>query len=188
MLSTTIAAAVNTTVALAGPFRSGMSLISHPHHGMSVSAHIHHSAARRCRTAARQKAPSSTISCGGPQGQPPHQAAGSSGESSRASHPVRHASIGYFAASGSGATTARASATCHALAGGWEPLVATWCTWVTLMKHSASVAAASAAYSARRSCRERQRHAGAGSGPASTWIRAGQAAAAIPGNRFTISA
>ena len=109
MLSTAIAAAAKTRVALAGPFRSGMSLISHTHHGMSVSAHIHHSAGRRCRIAARQNAPSSARICGGPHGQPPHQAAGSSGESSSASHPARQASIGCLAASGSGSTTTRAS-------------------------------------------------------------------------------
>ena len=34
-------------VALAGPFRSGMSAVSHSHHGMRLSAHIHHSTGRR---------------------------------------------------------------------------------------------------------------------------------------------
>jgi hypothetical protein len=165
-----------------------MSLTSHTDHGTSVRAHIHHSAGRGCRTPARPKAPSSASTCAGPHGQPPHHAAGSSGESSRASHPARQAIIGYLAASGSGATTAMASATCHAPAGGWAPLEATWWTWVAPMKHNASVTAASAAYAARRSCGERQFHAGAGLGPASTWMRPRPAADAISGRRLTVSA
>jgi len=94
MLSTAIAAAVKTMVALAGPFRSGTSAASHSHHGMRVSAHIHHSAGRGWRTPARQNAPSSASTCPRPHGQPPHQAAGTSGAPSSASHPILQASIG----------------------------------------------------------------------------------------------
>jgi hypothetical protein len=187
-LSTAIAVAVKITVAAAGPFRFGMSFTNHPTQGMSVSDHIHHTAARRCRTAARQKTPSIASTCGGPHGQPPHQAAGSSGDSSRTNHPTRQAAIGYVTASGSGSTAAIASTTCQAPAGDWAPPEAAWFTWVALTKHSASVAAPSAAYSARRCCCEGRRHAGAGSGPVSTWMRACRAADAIADSRFTVTA
>ena len=134
MLSTAIATAVKMMVAPAGPFRFGTSAASHSHHGMRLSAHIHHSAGRCWRIPARQNAPSSARICPAPHGQPPRQAAGTSGASSSASHPIRQASIGYRAASGSGATTGTASSSC--------PHVA---TPARLATQSASVATASAA-------------------------------------------
>ena len=118
-LSTAIAVAVNTTVALAGPFRSGMRTTSHSPHGMRVSAHIQASTGRGCRIPASTNAASSAATCGGPHGQPPHQAAGTSGDSSRASHPARQAAIGYRAASGSGSTRTAASSRCPAVGGNW---------------------------------------------------------------------
>ncbi len=154
----TIAAAVNTTVALTGPFRSGTRIASQRHQGMRVSAHIHHRAARSCRTAARQNTASSASTCGGPQGQPPHQPAPTSGLSSRPSQPTRQASIGSLAASGSGSTTRTASSACHRLGGGVAAAEATRYTWVALMKHIASVTPMSTA----RAGRDRQLHARAG--------------------------
>ncbi len=212
MLSTAIATVANAMVALAAPFKSGTSAVSHSHHGMRVSAHIHHSSGRGWRTPASQKAPSRASSCGGPHGQPPHQAAGTSGVSSSASHPSRQASMGYRAASGSGATTATASARCARLAGSWPTgfrivagsspcRPATPRIWPALTMQSASVASPSAAYAARRSCGERHLHTGAGAGPISTMISphharltwayaappAPRAAGAMPTFRSTIS-
>ena len=98
--------------------------------------------------------------CPGPHGQPPHQAAGTSGATSRASHPIRQASIGYLAASGSGATTGTASSSCP----GWAKAP------TRLAAQSTSVTTPSAAYPARRSCDDCHRHTGGGSGPVSTRI------------------
>src|SRR6516165_4203977 len=141
MLSTAITTAVKIMVALAGPCRFGRSAMSHRHHGMRLSAHIHHSSGRRWRIPARQNAPSMASICPGPHGQPPHQAAGTSGTSSSASQPIRQASIGYLAASGSGATAGKASSSC--------PSPAKLPT--RLAAHSASVTTPSAAYPNRRS-------------------------------------
>ncbi len=174
-LSTAIAAAVNTMVALAGPFRSGMSAISHRPHGIRLSAHIQASAARGWRIPARANAPSSAATCGGPHGQPPHQAAGTSGDSSRPSHPARQASIGYRAASGSGSTRTAASSRCSMVGGNWlvpgtgDPCsAATPCKVPAFRMMSPTVVRASAAYAARRSWSERHGQATAGAGRAST--------------------
>ena len=160
MLSTAITMAVKTMAELAGPCRFGMSAASHSDHGMRLSAHIHHSSGRCWRIPARKNAPSMARICPGPHGQPPHQAAGTSGTSSSASQPIRQASIGCLAASGSGATTGMASSSCPGRAKA-PPRLATQRT---------AVATTSAACAAWRSCAERHRHTGGGSGPASTWI------------------
>ncbi len=153
MLSVATVAAVKMMVALAGPFRCGTSAMSHRHQGMRLSAHIHHSSGRRCRIPARTNAASRASTPGGLHGQPPHQAAGTSGASNSASHPIRHASIGYQAASGSGATTATASSRCPSVGGSWFVVIgrvrdacmlATPCTVPALTTHIASVASPSA--------------------------------------------
>ncbi len=105
--------------------------------------------------------------------------------SSRPSQPARQASIGYRAASGSGNTTTRATKSCERLAGGWTPEAATGCTWVTLIQPIATVAAASAAYAARRSAGDRQRQAGAGAEPVRAWMSPCHAADATRGIRCT---
>ena len=154
-------------------------------------------------------APSSAATCGGPHGQPPHQATGTSGASSRPSQPARQASIGYRAASGSGSTSAAASSRCPMVGGSWlvsgtaGPCSAgTPCRVPALRMISASVPRASAAYAARRSWAERHRQADGGAGRASTWTRAAHqrrgtadpghgirpAAGALPGVRVTSSA
>jgi hypothetical protein len=71
------------------------------------------------------------------------------------------------------------------------------CMLATFSAPSATVAIPSTAYAARRCDGERHRHAGAASGPASTWIsplharratrRVLLAAGAVPGIGFTIS-
>ncbi len=120
--------------------------------------------------------------------------------SSSASHPIRQPSSEYRAASSSGATTTTATASSVRPMLDWElngvggtPSCA--CMLARLTTHSASVVALSAMYARRRhgGCH----HAGAASGPASTWISprharratlgALLAAGAVPGIRFTIS-